>query len=263
MADAWDPRRYEQFRRERTQPFLDLMGLVEGGGFDRAVDLGCGTGELTVLAADRLGITQIVGVDSSPAMLAAAGERSRADVTFVPGDIASWTSTRDHDLVLANASLQWVGDHAGVLARWTAALRPGGQLAVQVPANAGMPSHVVAEELARSDRYAAEFGEAGPPPDPVGRNVLEPEVYAELLFELGYADQHVRLQVYPHLLGSSRNVVDWVRGTTLNRFAAVLAPDVFEAFVADYDTELVRRIGDRSPYLFAFRRILLWGRRQG
>ena len=126
--------------------------------------------------------------------------------------------------MLAAASLQWVPDHPTVLARWAAALAPGGQLAVQVPANAWMPSHRVMDELANSPAWRDEFGPDGPPVDPVAVNVLEPEEYARLLFDLGFTEQHVRLQVYAHVLPSTHHVVEWVRGTTLTRFEKRLAP---------------------------------------
>ena len=100
-----------------------------------------------------------------------------------------------HDLVLANASLHWVPDHAAVLARWAAALAPGGQLAVQVPANADHPSHLVAAEVAATEPFVSAMG-GPPPPDPVAVNVLRPEQYATLLYDLGVTPTVVRLQVY-------------------------------------------------------------------
>ena len=205
----------------------------------------------------------MVGIDNSASMLAEATRSSTPVVRFEHGDIGVWTSDHDHDLVLASASLQWVADHAGVLRRWTAALRRGGQLAVQVPANAYMPSHTVAAQVAHSERFLAAFASAGPPPDPVAEFVLEPEQYATILYELGFALQHVRLQVYPHVLPSSRSVVDWVRGTTLTRFQAVLDAETYAAFLTEYERQLLRVIGDRSPYFFPFRRILMWGRLPG
>ena len=95
-----------------------------------------------------------------------------------------------------------------------------------------MPSHRAADELAHTPRYLDAF-EGDPPPDPVAENVLEPEQYSQILFDLGFESQHVRLQVYPHVLPSSRAVVEWVRGTTLTRFQKRLSPVVFEEFVAD------------------------------
>jgi trans-aconitate 2-methyltransferase len=146
-----------------------------------------------------------------------------------------------------------------VLKRWTAALRPGGQLAVQVPSNADAASHRVAATVAHREPYLSAFG-GQPPADPVASNVLGPEVYAQLLYDLGFARQHVRLQVYPHVLPSSRAVVEWVRGTTLTRFEKVLDPALYQQFLAEYERELIAQIGDREPFFFGFRRVLMWGR---
>ncbi|MDO8362085.1 MAG: methyltransferase domain-containing protein [Actinomycetota bacterium] len=260
MTNAdWNPEQYGRFAAERAQPFHDLLALVQPEGVQRAVDLGCGPGGLTEFAAARLGLAQMVGIDNSPAMLKAAAAHAGGVVSFQHGDLAEWTSAGDVDLVFANASLQWVADHATVLSRWRAALAPGGQMAVQVPANAYMPSHTVADEVAHRQPYLAAMG-GTVPPDPVAANVLEPEAYAQMLFDLGFEQQHVRLQVYPHVLGHSRDVVQWVRGTALTRFQKLLSPDLFEQFVAEYEATLLQRIGDRSPYFFPFRRVLLWGR---
>jgi len=147
-----------------------------------------------------------------------------------------------------------------VLAQWVAALRPGGQLAVQVPANHDAPSHTVAWEVAHLPEFAAAFGPGGPPADPVAENVLAPEAYSHLLHGLGLHAPHVRLQVYPHVLASSRDVVEWVKGTTLTRFQRVLPADLFARFLSAYEARLLATIGQHEPYLFAFKRILMHGR---
>jgi trans-aconitate 2-methyltransferase len=258
----WDPAQYRRFAAERAQPFWDLVALV---GRDRpiacAVDLGCGDGALTAAVADALGVEAMVGVDESPAMLAAAGGHATGRVRFEPGDIGTWDGGGERfDLVLANASLHWVADHRRVLRRWTAALAPGGQLAVQVPANADHASHVVATEVAGKEPFASAFG-GPPPPDPVAANVLPPEAYAVLLHDLGFVEQTVRLQVYGHVLESTAAVVEWVRGTSLTRFFARLPAELHEPFVDAYRGALLARLGDHAPFFYPFKRILMWGRR--
>ncbi len=162
--------------------------------------------------------------------------------------------------MLANASLQWVPDHEVVLRRWTDALAPGGQLVVQVPANGTHASHMVANEVGATEPFLEAMG-GQVPPDPSATNVLAPEEYARILFDLGYETQRVALRVYPHVLGSSSDVVEWVRGTNLNRFFERLPADLHEPFVDAYRTALLRRIGDVAPYFYAFKRILIWARR--
>lgn len=258
-SDGWDPAQYGKFAAERGQPFWDLVGLLAlDRPIRRAVDLGCGSGELTAALAAQLDIAEMVGIDSSAKMLAAAEPHASRTVRFQRGDIGAWTSNGDQDLVLANASLQWVPDHVGVLTRWWAGLGSGGQLAVQVPANADHPSHRVATEVAAAEPFRSAMGDA-PPPDVVGRNVLLPEQYAILLDHLGAVRQHVRLQVYGHKLASSADVVEWVKGTSLTRFVDVLPDELHEPFIDEYRCRLLQAIGDSAPYFYPFRRILFWG----
>ncbi|MEX2626609.1 MAG: methyltransferase domain-containing protein [Ilumatobacteraceae bacterium] len=271
----WDPAQYHRFATERAQPFHDLCDLVQPDGpVHRAVDLGCGTGELTVAVAERFGIAETIGVDSSPEMLAVARQIearpiAAGRVTFVAGDLADWTAgairpewATGVDLVLANASLHWVPDHATVLARWADSLAPGGWLAVQVPANAGHPSHLASAAVAHTEPFRSAF-DGDPPSDPVAANVLAPARYASILHGLGLTDVHARLQVYLHELPDSATVVDWTRGTSLTRFFDRLPVGLHEAFVDAYRSELLERIGHHAPYLFTFDRILLRARRPG
>jgi trans-aconitate 2-methyltransferase len=251
-ADTWDPDQYRRFQAERDQPFVDLLALVEPTDRPRVVDLGCGDGRLTALAHAGLGAASTLGIDSSAAMLAAVPEVE--GLAFEPGDIGSWAAPSAFDVVLANAALHWVPDHAEVLGRWVGSLAAGGQLAVQVPANADHPSHTVLAEV------SAELG-IDADPDPVAVNVLRPEEYAAVLDDLGVTRQHVRLQVYAHHLASSAEVVEWVKGTTLTRIRRATDDAGYEAFLDRYRDRLLSVIGDRAPYTYLFKRIHLWARR--
>jgi trans-aconitate 2-methyltransferase len=258
-VSEWDPRQYELFAPERAAPFFDLIALIQPFDAPRVVDLGCGTGELTAQAHQLLAARQTIGIDNSATMLSRAQTLQVDGLTFDYGDIASFTSEGTFDIVLSNAALQWLPDHAAVLARWTRALGDRGQLAVQLPTNADHPSHAVAAELAAEPPYIEAFG-GEPPPDPTART-LAPEAYAEILDTLGFSRQHVRLQVYPHQLASTAQVVEWVKGTSLTRIKARLSPELYESFVARYRERLLARIGDKQPYFYTFKRVLFWAQR--
>lgn len=253
-SDGWDPAQYNRFADEREQPFWDLASLVQRVEAPVVVDLGCGDGRLTSSLGEMLGVASIAGIDSSPSMIGAAMRHTSDRASFVLGDLATWHEPNGFDVVFANASLQWVPDHASVLARWAGSLRGAGQLAVQVPANADHPSHRVAVQLAQE-----MFDD--PPPDVVAQNVLAPEAYSRLLDDLGFVDQHVRLQVYAHRMASISDVVEWVKGTSLTRFKEPLGQTGFEHFVDLYRERLLRELGDQSPYFYPFKRILIWARR--
>ena len=205
----------------------------------------------------------MVGIDSSDAMLSVAREAIGCGddrLRFARGDLGKWTSRGDHDLIIANASLQWVPDHPEVLSRWWAGLAAGGQLAVQVPANADHPAHRIAIQVATTEPFLSAFN-CLPPPDPVATNVLGPEEYSTVLDGFGAVGQNVRLQVYPHRLESTASVVDWTRGTTLTRFTKLLDPDLAGQFIDAYRASVIDNLGDVAPYFYPFKRILMWARK--
>jgi trans-aconitate 2-methyltransferase len=252
QESSWDPDQYSRFAREREQPFWDLCALLEPVDSPTVVDLGCGDGRLTSELHRRLGAASTTGIDSSPTMLDSARDRGGGRLRFVAGDLETW-SGEGVDVVLSNAALHWVPDHATVLGRWRDGLAPGGQLAVQMPTNADHPSHRVVGAL------AAEWLGADAPPDTVVEHVRAPEWYSQTLYDLGLERQHVRMQVYGHLLGSTADVVEWTKGTSLTRFKPLLSADRYEQFVDEYRRRLVAELGDHRPYFYTFKRILLWG----
>ena len=257
VPDTWNPTQYRKFGAERARPFDDLLALVEPVPGGRAVDLGCGTGELTARLHEHLGAAETLGLDSSAAMLDKARPLEGGGLRFEQGDIAAFNGGADggYDVIFSNAALHWIPHHPALLARLRAALRPGGQLAVQVPANGDHPSHALAFEVAREAPYADALHAAG---DPLieATPVLAPERYAALLDDLGFADQHVRLQVYGHHLASTADVVEWTKGTTLTRYEKALSPDLFAGFVDRYRARVLAALGERSPYFYTFKRLL-------
>lgn len=256
VADPWNPQQYDRFAAERRQPFADLVALCQPLAGGTAVDLGCGTGALTAELHRVLRAARTVGIDRSTAML----EQVPTDVAglvFVQGDLGQWSGP-PVDLVFANASLHWVPDHPSLLARLRRGLRPGGQLAFQVPANFDHPSHRLAARLAAEAPFAELL--APDPPLDRGEVVLSPAAYAELLDTQGATEQHVRLQVYGHRLGSTAEVVEWVGGTLLTPYRQRLTAGAYAAFLERYRDALVAELGDRRPYFYAFPRILCWAR---
>jgi trans-aconitate 2-methyltransferase len=254
-ADRWDPDQYSKFSAERARPFFDLLSMLEPVPGPKVIDLGCGTGELTSRLHAHVEASSTLGMDSSEAMLAKARPLSGNGLTFEAGNISDFAEEAAFDVIFSNAALHWVPDHPRVLARLTRGLRPGGQLAVQVPANADHPSHAIADELAREEGFSEYVGNGL-----TAHAVSAPERYAELLDELGFAEQQVRLQVYGHHLDSTAAVVEWTKGTTLLRFRELLPPEKFDVFVDRYQQRVIEVLGNQAPYFYTFKRILFWAR---
>jgi trans-aconitate 2-methyltransferase len=244
----WSPEQYEKFKAERKQPFDDLVSLIERRPRMRIVDLGCGTGELTRELHETLSARETVGIDNSETMLLKAGSFGGEMLHFRNGSIEAFVTDQPYDLVFSNAAFHWVPDHDELFHRLTNVLSNSGQIAVQMPANDGHASHRVAAELARAMNL-----EARPSP------ILPTARYAELLHHLGYRRQHVRLQVYGHLLESSHDVVEWVRGALLTHYESLMEPAEFAMFLERYRERLIEEIGEQRPYFYTYARLLLWG----
>jgi len=264
---TWEPAVYEKFRAERARPFHDLLALVEPAPDMDIVDLGCGTGELTAHMHAHLRARSTLGLDSSPVMLARTCPEGQLPAALTPEllaapglryalqDIAAFAPGPRFDLVLSNAALHWLPDHPALLARLAAQLRPGGQLAVQIPFNEHHPGHVLASELAGEPPFCDELEGF------IQRFVvLQPAEYAVLLDRLGFEPSLVRLQVYPHRMDEGAGVADFLQGSLLTGYKRLLSPARYREFFTEYRRRVAEALG-AGPYLYAFGRLLLWGRR--
>jgi trans-aconitate 2-methyltransferase len=149
-----------------------------------------------------------------------------------------------------------VEGHPALFERLTKALRPGGQLAIQVPMSFDDPSHLAAEEIASEEPYRAALGGWTP-----RWPMLSPDGYATLLDRLGYVEQNVRVQVYPHRLGERDDVVEWLRGTLLTDYEKRLPADLFPGFLDAFRARIRADRPDTRPHFFPYTRLLLWAKR--
>ncbi len=253
-ADRWNPGQYEKFRTERMQPFFDLVDLVRPRPGMRVIDIGCGTGELAIMLAERLPGATVEGIDTSPAMLAEAALRATDRVSFHHGDAAAPRDYSIYDLIFSNAVWQWVPDNAGLLSRMLASMKPGAQIVVQVPKNDRHPSHALAGLLAREEPFRSAL-------DGFDRRseALSLEEYASLLYSHGVREMVCIEKIYGHVLENTRAVVEWVKGTSLNAYLSRLSPDLRDVFLERFTGRLLDAVGDHSPYFYPFRRLLFWG----
>ena len=274
---SWNPNQYLKFEAERFAPFDDLVRLVHVQDNLHVVDLGCGTGELTLKLAGMVPGARVLGIDNSKEMLAKAerGNTNQANVSFKLMSIEEFaeetppldpprkrggdhpTSAKEKfDLMFSNAAIHWAADHPQLLAKLWERLKPGGQIAVQIPSGVRNRAQRAVMETAEREPYLESLaGWRWNYP------VLQPDEYAEVLYSLGASDIVAFEKVYPHLLLDGEAVFDWVAGTTMNAYLKRLPDNLQAAFKADVKAEVVRRYPD-SPAFFPFRRIFFAGRKQ-
>ncbi len=250
---AWDAAQYLRFERERTQPCRDLVSRIELADPRRIVDLGCGPGTSTAVLRARWPAAEVTGVDRSEEMLRVARHSDTA-VTWVTGDIGGWAADRPFDLVLSNAALHWVPDHAELFPRLLAQVAPGGALATQMPANDAAPFQVAADRLRAEIEWRPFF-----PPGPTLPPLAGPEFYHDLLAPLARRVEQWDTR-YVHVLAGPDDIVEWTLGAGLRPWLARLPDDATrERFLGEYRRAIAREYPPRADgrVLFPFLRRFL------
>jgi trans-aconitate 2-methyltransferase len=227
MAHAWDAEHYLRFADARTLPAIDLLSRIALADARRVVDLGCGPGNSTVPLKARWSTAAVTGIDSSAELLTAA-RRAHPGIAFEQADIASWTAAKPCDVVFANASLQWVGDHARLMPHLFDQVAPGGVLAVQMPRNHDFATHRLMRQVAAEGEWRDRLiGARDPSP------VQPPEFYYDLLAPHAAAFTIWETN-YIQIMDGVQAIIAWLHGTGLRPFLAPLTEAERRAFLDRY-----------------------------
>ncbi len=249
---AWNPDTYNKFKEERFLPFYDLLGLIKLRAGIKIIDLGCGTGELTKKLSDKLPDAEILGIDSSTAMLKDSKAFENAQLKFECRSIEEEVSSgRKWDLVFSNAALQWVEGHEKLLPDIINSINPGGQLVVQMPAQHHNISNRILNNLADEAPYNIAF-ENWKRLSPV----LDIDVYAKILFDAGGRNITAYEKIYPLVLPDVNALYDWVSGTALIPYLEKLEGKLKQFFANEYKLRLQHNFSS-LPVFYPFRRIIL------
>ena len=247
-AATWNPDTYLAFADERSRPFADLTSRIGATRPGTVADLGGGPGGLTAGLAQRWPEARIEGLDTSPEMIEAAQQYADERLTFDVADLREWRPAAPVDVIVSNATLQWVPDHLDVLPRLVDALAPDGWLAIQVPANFDAPSHRLLYQLAADPRFAeATAGlERAAAPDAAA--------YLAALSSLDL-DVDAWETTYLHVLTGPDAVFRWISGTGARPVLQALSPRQRDEFEAEYKA-LLRDAYPEEPHgtVLPFRR---------
>jgi trans-aconitate 2-methyltransferase len=228
----WSASQYMKFEDERTRPVRDLIAAIPTAEASRAIDLGCGPGNSTEVLRARYPAASISGIDSAEDMVRAARERLPG-VSFELTDIAIWQAPGPWNVILANAVLHWVPDHAVLLPRLVEALSSGGSLAVQMPDNLAEPSHRLMRQVASDGPWATKLAGA----QGERSEVASPAWYYSLL-RPRCARVDVWRTTYHHPLAGLDAVVEWFKGSGLRPFLSPLDEEEQTEYLLRYRAAL-------------------------
>jgi trans-aconitate 2-methyltransferase len=254
MAHTWDPDRYLTYADERGRPFIELLQRVGAEAPATVVDLGCGPGNLTRLLAERWPGADVRGLDASAEMVARA-RATEPGLRFEVADLRDWAAGEERvDVLVSNATLQWLPEHLDLLPRLVERVRPGGWFAFQVPGNFEEPSHTIRRDLAAEERFAAHTAGVAVP------SSHDPAVYLDVLAGAG-CEVDAWETTYLHVLTGPDPVFAWVSGTGARPTLQALPDGLREEFEEEFRARLRAAYPARDHgVVLPFRRIFVVAR---
>jgi trans-aconitate 2-methyltransferase len=232
---SWSAKQYLAFDDERTRPARDLVAALPDIEARAIVDVGCGPGNSTEVLAARFPDAEILGLDSSPDMIAAARRRvPRAQ--FSIGRIEGWTDGGPFDVILANAVLHWIPNHRSLLPELVAKLATGGALAIQMPDNLDVPAHQLMRDVAAAGPWAQMLAAASAARTPIEAANWYYEVLRSVCSEV----EVWRTTYYHALAGGPAAIVEWFKGSGLRPFLEPLDAASRAAYLERYTAAMAR-----------------------
>lgn len=244
----WSAPQYLKFADERTRPARDLLAQIPLVDPKRIVDIGCGPGNSTELLTGRWPGADVLGIDTSPAMLEEA-RRRLPSVRFELADAAAWRPAEPVDVIFANAVFQWIPEHPDLLVRLMDHLTPRGVLAVQMPDNLAEPTHWLMTATAETMPFAARV--AG-----LARTPLPPPARYFALLQPKAAQIDIWHAIYNYPMPSAEAIVEWVKGTGLRPFLAPLSDEERDRYLGAY----AKAVAEAYPPVDAGLRLLRFPR---
>jgi trans-aconitate 2-methyltransferase len=253
---TWSAKQYVAFEDERTRPVRDLLAALPPIDARSVIDLGCGPGNSTQALAERYPAARVAGIDSSPDMIAAA-RRRLPKVDFAVSSVQDLKRGGPFDVILANAVLQWVPDHASLLPQLIGMLAPHGALAVQMPDNLDGPAHRLMREIAQDGPWAAKLAGAAAARTPLA----SVDWYYDLLQPLCARVDFWRTTYFHPLAGGAAAIVEWFKGSGLRPFIEPLNDAERSAYLERYTAAIAQAYppAANGSVLLPFPRLFLLG----
>ena len=238
----WDASVYDRRHGFVAEYGRALLELVPDDPALSVLDLGCGTGTLTVqLAANG---RRVVGADSSPEMI----ERARAQypgIDFRVCDALALPFDGEFGAVFSNAVFHWIGDHDALLQNIRRALKPGGLLICEFGAEGNVQTI--------SDAFAWACAEQGLTVHS-RFNMPSAEVFGRQLTDSGFIIDGLYAFDRPTPLSGSDGLACWMKQFFAGELAS-LPGDVRPAVIARAEALARPALWDGARWIADYRRL--------
>ncbi len=248
----WDAQTYDAVKAPQIDAGRELIVMAGVRENDAILDLGCGTGKLTVELARLAPQGRVTGLDPSPEMLTKAREASAAfgNLRLLELPAQNMEFVDEFDLVFSNSALHWVKEQEEVMSRLSRSLRKGGRIALQMPAKNFCTAFFDAVEGAVSSLGYERFFEKWRAP----WRFPAKEEYEAMLAGTGFHSRKVYYRDYHLSFGMISDVVNWWSSAGLRPYLAVLPSGAQEHFTESFGEEFEKN-RTNGGIEFDFRRL--------
>ena len=245
----WNSEQYLKFKKQRTQPAIDLVKRITIEQPKNILDIGCGPGNSTSVLKKNFPQAHILGVDNSQDMIKQAKE-TYPNINFQFCDVTTEIDKLDkYDIIFSNACLQWIPNHKEFIPILFNKLNKNGILAVQIPMNGQEKLFKIMNNVISEPQW--NFSSMNIEPN----ETLLPEEYFDILSSCTESFD-IWETTYYHNMPSVEAMVEWVKGTRLRPYlnaldktkAESLEKEIIKRAITVYDTQ------KNNEIIFKFRR---------
>lgn len=245
----WNSEQYLKFKKQRTQPAIDLAKRIPIDHPKNVLDVGCGPGNSTSVLKKLFPDSYILGIDNSENMIKRAKE-SYADLSFRLCDVTTGLDTLDsYDLIFSNACFQWIPNHKEFIPSLFDKLNKNGVLAVQMPMNGQETLYRIISEVISDPKWNFSSIKLET------NETLLPEEYFDIL-SCCTNNFDIWETIYYHRMPSVEAMVEWVKGTRLRPYLNALDSETAEKFEKEITerAENAYKMQFSGEYILKFRR---------
>ena len=212
---SWDAKEYAKHSSAQQVWARELIAKLQLRGNESLLDIGCGDGKITAEIASLLSEGDVIGVDSSPDMVALAKKhfpQSRhPNLSFELVDASHLLFEKQFDIVFSNAALHWIKDHKPVIIGIQKSLKAEGRVFLQMGGKGNAEAIIsVLDTITMEKKWNRYFSDFEFP-----YGFYEPEMYAQWLKEANLVPIRGELLQKNMSYKDKDGLAGWVRTTWL------------------------------------------------
>ncbi|MBI3354991.1 MAG: methyltransferase domain-containing protein [Nitrospirae bacterium] len=248
----WDAEKYDATKAPQIDAGKELIAMAKIRDSDSILDIGCGTGKLTIELANLAAKGFVVGIDPSEEMLEKARRVSNQvkNISFIQIPAQLMDFNERFDLAFSNSALQWVKEQQQVMESVYRSLKHGGRIAFQLPADNFCKEFLNYTENAIAIlNYKKFFADWKSP-----WYFPTDEEYEGKLKAAGFKNINIFYKDYSLVFENINEVLDWWASAGLRPYLSVLPEKEQESFKNAFVIGFENNRTDRGIE-FGFRRL--------